>query len=221
MPKKPARYRPSALLLEAASPGKAVALGHHAKAVRLTETTRIDGKLPALPEYLRDFAFRYALENRAQVDWAKAFHVSPATIAQWIRRPDVLKYVITLRYERRLRHLEMSEQAETKALRKLNEILDQKVVPGNMSTLLTAIFKTLQLTREGSVAPDGGDTNLNVTLNQFADNRQIHVSEEALEERLQELEAVERVLAKPRSPRVADPVPIESLPSDATRQEEP
>lgn len=165
----------------------------------------VDGELPVLPEYLREFAFRYALENRSIADWARLFHVATATISNWLRRPDVLKYVMTLRYERRLQIVEMTTQAEGKALKKLNEILEQDVSPANVQALLTAIFKTLSMVKEGRVPSETNESSFNFTLNTFSDNRQINVAQEQLEAQFQELDAVERMLTR-KHERVAFPV---------------
>ena len=198
--KKPKQYKPSRLLIEAAAPpSKSILFNAQSRPIAVNRSSRVDGTLPVLPEYLRDFAFRYALEMRSYADWARIYHVAVATIGQWLRRPDVLKYVTTLRYERRLRLLEMTEQAETKALRKLNEILDQDVNAGNMSTMLNAIFKTLQMNRERKVPSDPAEANFNFTLNQYADNRQVNVDQRQLQVQMEELEAVERAMLKNNS----------------------
>lgn len=166
----------------------------------------VDGEMPVLPEYLRDFAFRYALENRSIADWGRAFHVATATISNWLRRADVLKYIMTIRYEKRLRMLEMTDQAENKALRKLNEILDQDVTTANIQPLLTAIFKTLSMVKEGRVPSDPSETSFNLTLNNYSDNRQITVEQQKqLQEQIEELDAVEQMLTR-RHERVVSPL---------------
>lgn len=188
-------YKISKVLLEAINPNR-TELPEGIAFTQKGKSIRVDGELPVLPEYLKDFAFRYALEYRSQADWARVFHVATATIGQWVRRPDVLKYVMTIRFERRLRLLEMTEQAENKALKKLNEILEQKVTSANVNALLQAIFKTLSMVKEGKVPSEPSETNFNVTLNQTIDNRQIHANQEQIQAQLEELEAVERQFQK-------------------------
>ena len=129
-------YRLGKALEAALNPARATythsASGHSVAIDTGKQEIVVDGELPILPEYLREFAFRYALENRSVTDWARMFHVAPPTVSNWLSRPNVLKYIMTLRYERRLQIVEMTTQAEGKALKKLNEILSS----GQMLSLL-------------------------------------------------------------------------------------
>lgn len=213
--KKPPTYKLSKTLREAIDPANAV----YSATTRETTATvsrqravRVDGTLPMLPEYLRDFAFRYALEIRSHSDWARIYHVSSASIGQWVRRPDVLKYVMTIRYERRLRLIEMVDQVESKAWRKLNEVLDQKINPANIGTMLNAIFKTLSMTKEGKVPSETPETNnFNILLNQYGDSNHTDNSQLALQNRLEELEAIERAMGNKKKRALIDRTPKQQL----------
>lgn len=160
----------------------------------------VDGDIPRLPEYLREFALRFVTEpNRTNHDWANIFRVAPTTINSWLNRKDVLKYIMTVRYERRKLNMERMLSIENQALVSLQEILSAPLTNDNMKEKLDAAVKTLSLFKEGRIVAEEGDSKnrgANVTINNYNETHQnvLNMSDEELQERIEEYELVERAI---------------------------
>ena len=118
--------------------------------------------LPDLPEPLRTFAQEYATTvYRTIREWAEKYKRNPETIRRWLKREDVVKYILKLRYDRISRHKEKLKTIEDKALSRFEQILDMPLSDDNVASTLKAVMLALGL---DSVGKSGPNVNiLNVT----------------------------------------------------------
>lgn len=165
----------------------------------------IPKELPNLPEYLREFAFRYATENRTNADWAHIFHISTLTVYKWISMPDVAGFIVKIKVERRALMAERLNTLEKKAFAKYDKILDLPVIPDG--PIIEALRKTLYdiiTLRQGGVSRKAGEGSLigsiSVTQNQAqaqsteTDIDVNNLTTEQIQKKLDELKTLEENL---------------------------
>lgn len=136
--------------------------------------TTLPKELPDIPEYLRDFAFRYATEYRTHMDWARIYNRSIFTIRLWLSKPDVLIYVKMIKRERNRLMAARLDQLEKKAYQKYSELLDMPLTADTAEIIRSAIHDILLL-KQGSFPTDKRNTLIQVNnQNQLMDNQSLN-----------------------------------------------
>lgn len=101
-------------------------------------------ELPTLKHvHMQEFAFRYAMENRPLAFWGEEFGVSRKTITNYLKRPDVNRYIIVLRRNHFLRIAAMRTRIDLAAMDELYEMIRWPTTDDNYavkSKLLMAVL---------------------------------------------------------------------------------
>ncbi len=96
-------------------------------------------KLPKLPEYKRDFAFRYATEHKKQTEWASLYSVHINIIAKWLKDPGIQTWIAVVKMERRTWMYGQRLNLERKMFTMMNSLLDMRVTADNAKEALDAV----------------------------------------------------------------------------------
>jgi hypothetical protein len=109
----------------------------HGDFFEVSEVSKIED-LPALPERLRDFSFRYATEyHKTHKAWAKDYGVSASAIEKWLYNPKVQTYITAVRYQHRLFTLAQSIKLQRLTNETIYRILGHKLTSDTIGPIGT------------------------------------------------------------------------------------
>jgi len=160
----------------------------------LAKRIDIPDELPLLPNRIREFAFRYATEFRSYHQWAGIFHVSTTTILHWLHKPEVMQYIIKIRWERSALMAERLNNLEVSAYSKLQDILDTPITKDTISAIRETIKDVLGLRSRESLPKSTDESGINININQTNQSAAIVQTSEDLKRKIKRMEDLDSQL---------------------------
>lgn len=126
-------------------------------------------KLPKLPEYKRDFAFRYSTEYKQLSEWADIYGVGIRTIQKWLKDVDVTIWIAVTKLERRTWLYGQRLNLERKTFGMLNKLLDMRLTVDNAKEALDTVKfahgvldNKIKLPQQAPIPVSGMTTQVNI-----------------------------------------------------------
>lgn len=163
--------------------------------LKFVKGVEIPEELPILPDPLREFAYRYAVDLPKHYEmWGRIFNVRAETIKHWLYREDVVAYIKKIRYDRRLAMEERLQRLEISAIDKLQSLLEQPFLPETMREIREGIQDVLTLlgrSTEQSKQPVIPSISTSISVQQGQVAQQQAGSDKSIEQLKKELKDLE------------------------------
>lgn len=172
----------------------------------VTDINKALAKYPDLNERQKDFAFRYAIEQRTQKQWSNYYNVSRPTIINWLQNPRIRSLIQEIQYDSRKYVLGMQSMLIKESLDQYLRIFRKQETDDNIESKRKAADKVLEFFMfQERKAPPGvahGAPITNVYLNSGSNEQQEkNVTPEDVMKKLEEMQGLTDIMTQVRKSR--------------------